>query len=231
MSSQQNILRRSPSFRITSVGETPGLFDQTSSDPKPPGTGQKKPLIPQGLNRWIFHNSTTLDTARIESLCTQAVQDYRTNELEIRIRYARSADFSGSCYYNDARIYINIGKHLSYPYQMGTYIAPAKTRGNYWTKPIFTIKLTDPYQLILFIFLHECFHWLVKLAGRNTRQKESMCDRFAARELHVRYAAPILDERNRPVPMSAWDIHDLDRFIAKVRRPQAAGPTDQKSSG
>ena len=68
----------------------------------------------------------------------------------------------------------------------------------------------DPYQVVLFVYLHECFHLLVKRARRNTRQKESMCDRYAARYLVDRFGAVVRDEKGRLVPRDVWEFQDLD---------------------
>ncbi|MHC4092036.1 MAG: hypothetical protein ACYSVY_17505, partial [Planctomycetota bacterium] len=132
--------------------------------------------------------------------------------------YSRGADFSGTCCYQTRRIYVNLGRHLTYPYRMGTHLARARSNVRCWWKPIYTLELADGYQVVLFVFLHECFHLLIKRARRNTRQKESMCDRFAARALVDSHGAVVLDEHGRSVARETWDFQDLDRFVAPARR-------------
>jgi len=165
-----------------------------------------------------FDNRTVLDSGRLQSMCLDAVAGWRLDGLDVRVRYSRSTDFSGTCYYRTRRIYVNLGRHLTYPYQMGTHLARARSNAQQWWKPIYTIELAGGAEVVLFVFLHECFHFLVKRARRNTRQKESMCDRFAARVLVDRYGATVRDEKGHPVPRSAWDFQDLDRFVAGARR-------------
>ncbi len=168
-----------------------------------------------------FHNTTDLDDSRLGCMCLDAVAGWRLDGAVVRIRYSRGADYSGSCYYADARLFVNLGQHLTYPYRMGTHLARTQSNGRRWWKPIYTIELMDAYQLVLMVFLHECYHLLVKRAGRNVRQKESMCDRFAARTLVGRHGAIIRDDQNRFVARSEWDIRDVEAFVASARRPIA----------
>ena len=142
--------------------------------------------------------------------------------LTVRVRYSRGADFSGTCFYSDRRIHVNLGSHLVYPYRMKTYLARAKVVGRYWDKPLHTIELKDGCQVVAFVFLHELYHLLIKRAKRNTRQKESMCDRFAARFLTDRCGAIIRNDRGDPVPREEWDFQDLERFVAAARDRRAA---------
>ena len=100
---------------------------------------------------------------------------------------------------------------------MATNLAKVRTTARGWRRQIILIEHADAYQLALFIFMHELYHLLVKRARRNTRQKESMCDRFAARFLVDHYHTPIRDSRGRPVPREVWDFQDLDGFVAAAR--------------
>jgi hypothetical protein len=100
---------------------------------------------------------------------------------------------------------------------MGTNLARARSNARHWWKPTYVIELSDAYQLALFVFLHELYHWLIYRAGRNIRQKESMCDRFAARALVDDWGTPISDGHNRPVPRTVWDFQDLDGFVVAAR--------------
>src|SRR5437762_582497 len=109
-------------------------------------------------------------------MCSSAVVAWPHEGLKVLVRYSRGADFSGACYYGTGRIFVNLGQANAYPYALRTHIARARSGDGYWTRELYTITLADPYLLVLFIFLHEFYHWLVKRAGRNTRQKEGMCD-------------------------------------------------------
>ena len=172
----------------------------------------------------VFDNATDLDDRRLRRMCLEAVSDWRMDGAAIRVRYSRSADFSGTCYYRTGQIYVNLGRHLRYPYRLGTHLARARSDTEHWWKPVYTIELADGYQVVLFVFLHECFHLLVKRARRNPRQKESMCDRFAARVLSDRYGAVVRDQHGQPVGRPQWDFQDLDRFIAAARRTSSPRP-------
>lgn len=165
----------------------------------------------------MFNNRTELETDKLRAMCLEAVSGWRLRRVQVFVRYSRGADFSGTCYFRHARIYVNLGRHLRYPYQMGTLVARAVTSGNRWWRPRVTIELADAYQVVLFVFLHECYHWLIHIARRNRRQKEAMCDRFAARVLVDQYAAPLRDNSGRPYARPAWDFRDLDGFVAAAR--------------
>lgn len=69
--------------------------------------------------------------------------------------------------------------------------------------------------------MHELYHWLVKKARRNTRQKEGRCDRFAVRALVDGLGLKVVDENGVTVPRDEWDFQDLDAFVAAARRPIA----------
>lgn len=163
-----------------------------------------------------FRNSTTLDSARLERLFVRHAYPYRHDTLTVRVRYSRSADFSGTCYYATSRLFVNIGRHTKFPYLLGAHIARAQSNRTHWWREVYRLTIADPYQLALFVFLHELYHHLVKSAGRNPRRKEAMCDRFAARALVDRFGAQVLDSRKRLVPRELWDIQDVDAFVAKA---------------
>lgn len=161
-----------------------------------------------------FHNSTELSDAKLRTMCLDALNGWHVGGPIVRVRYSRSADFSGTCIYADRQIYINLGRHLVYPYGMKTNLAKVKTTGRGWRRPVYIVEMKTAYHLAVFIFLHEIYHLLVYRAGRNTRQKESMCDRFAARYLVDHLGAAILTERGERVPRAHWDFQDLDGFVA-----------------
>ncbi len=177
------------------------------------------------MSKLLLHNSTHVPTVDLADLFEAIVSAWAVGTVTVRVRYSRGADFSGTCYYAGRRIYINLGRHLKYPYAMGTHLARAKTVGRAWYKPLYRIRLTDDRQVVLFVFLHEIYHLLVKLARRNTRQKESMCDRFAARYLVDRFGVEVVDEKKKPVPRDVWDFQDLDGFVAAAHDRRRAAPT------
>ncbi len=170
-----------------------------------------------------FRNSTELDGRRLERLFLQHTWPYRHDRLTVRVRYSRGAEFSGTCYYANARLFINIGRRNKYPYPMGTHIARAKHNRTHWWRETYRLGIADPYQLALFVYLHELYHYLVKSAGRNPRRKESMCDRFAARVLVDAYGAVVRDSVGRPVARGAWDFRDVHAFVAGAPRVATLG--------
>ena len=161
-----------------------------------------------------FHNTTALDDGVLLGMFDDGLSGWSVDTITLRVRYSRSADFSGTCFYADRRIHVNLGRHVGYPYLMKTHLARTRTIGRRWYKPLYTLELHDAYELALFIFMHEFYHLLVKTARRNTRQKESMCDRFAARHLVERFGRAVRDPAGRSVPREAWDFQDLDGFVA-----------------
>lgn len=171
----------------------------------------------------ILRNRTHLDTDRLLAMCRDAVAGWPTDGLCVWVRYSRGADFSGVCYYQTGRIFINLGRHLMYPYLLRTHLARAQSGRNSWWRDLYTLEIADAGQLALFIYLHEFYHWLVRRARRNTRQKEGMCDRFAARVLVDRWGAVVRDGEGRLVDRGAWDFQDLEGFVAAARVRRAAG--------
>lgn len=168
-----------------------------------------------------FRNTTHLDTARLESMCRQSIAVWPHDGIRTAIRYSRGSDFSGTCFYRDSRIYVNLGRNNAYPYSIRTNAAPARTDGFRWWRDIYTVDARDGYELVLFVFLHEFYHWLIRQARRNVRQKEGRCDRFAVRTLVDHYGAVVRDSRGHAVERNAWDFQDLDGFVApawQIRR-------------
>ncbi len=164
----------------------------------------------------VVHNRTELDTAALESLFLRHVEPWPHDGMQVRVRYSRSADFSGTCYYNTRRLFINVGRHVRYPYRIASRVARAQTRGRFWFRQSHFVVAADAYQLVLYVFLHEFYHWLIKQAGRNLRQKEAMCDRFAARALVDHHGAAVLDKHGEAVPRHAWDWQDLEGFVSRA---------------
>lgn len=150
-------------------------------------------------------------------MCLNAMAGWSVGHVVVRVRYSRGADFSGTCVYATQRIYINLGQHLRFPYTMNTHIARGKKHLGQWVKPAYTVEFTDGLQLAAFIYLHELYHLLVKLASRNTRQKETMCDRFATRYVVANYGTIVRDHAGTIVSQSRWDVQDLDRFVARAK--------------
>lgn len=176
----------------------------------------------RSLSRIELRNSTDLSGARLLTLCREGLTGWAVGTVTLCVRYSRGADFSGTCFYGRRRIHVNLGRHLAYPYTMETNLARAQGIGRRWYKPIYTLDLKDGYQIVLFVFMHELYHLLVKRAGRNTRQKESMCDRFAARFLVGRFGATVCMADGGRVDREVWDFQDLDGFVAAARDRRAA---------
>jgi len=164
-----------------------------------------------------FGNTTELSSDRLLALFLEGLRGWSVGRITVRVRYSRGADFSGTCFYADKRIFINIGRNLKYPYRMDSNLARAQTYGRVWRRPLYSIELKDAYQLALFVFMHELYHLLVKRAGRNTRQKEAMCDRFAARHLVDRFHAPVRRDTGERAAREEWYFQDLERFVAAAR--------------
>jgi len=165
-----------------------------------------------------FRNSTHLDTALVRSMIDDAVAGWPCEKLTVRVRHSRGADFSGTCYYATNRIFVNLGRHNRYPYKLLTHIARPRSNRTHWWRELYSVDIAGPEQLVLFVFLHEFYHWLVKQARRNVRQKEARCDRFATRVLVDSYGAAVRDTRGRIVAREAWDFQDLEGFVAAARR-------------
>lgn len=164
-----------------------------------------------------FGNATNLSGDRLFDLFLNGLRGWSIGRITVRVRYSRKADFSGTCFYADRRVFINLGRNLRYPYKMDTHIAKARRWGNVWRRPLYSMEIKDAYQLALFIFMHELYHLLVKRAGRNTRQKEAMCDRFAARHLIERFGLTIKTDTGERASRAAWDFQDLEGFVAAAR--------------
>ena len=165
-----------------------------------------------------FRNSTDLDDARLYAMFLRHTVPFRHDRLTVRVRYSRGADFSGTCYYREARILVNIGHHNRYPYAMGTNIAKARSTRSGWCREVYYVTLANAEQLALFVYLHELFHYLVKQAKRSPKRKEAMCDRFATRALVDNYGCPVHRQSGQPVPRELWDFKDLTAFVAAAPR-------------
>lgn len=169
------------------------------------------------MSRIDFSNSTALSTDRIAEIINRGTQGWATGSVTVRVRYGRGADFSGACHYATQRIYINIGRHVQYPYRMNTHIARTRTVGRRWYRPLYSLELSSAYDLVAFIFMHELYHLLVKRAGRNVRQKEGRCDRFATRFMVDQFATRVLSEKGVPLDRAEWDFQDVESFVAAAR--------------
>jgi hypothetical protein len=165
-----------------------------------------------------FSNKTQLDSATLERMFLRAVGAWPHEDLDVAIRYSRGAEFSGTCYYDCGRILVNLGRRNRYPYQIQTAIARSQADRRRWWRELYSVEAADAYQLVLFVCMHEFYHWLVRKARRNVRQKEARCDRFATRSLVDGYGAIVRDSRGAPVVRSSWDFQDLDGFVAAALR-------------
>jgi hypothetical protein len=173
-----------------------------------------------------FRNSTSLDTFRLYAMFVRHTAPFAHDRLVVRVRYSRGADFSGTCYYGTSRLHINVGRHNRYPFMLAAHVARARCNATHWWRDLFRLELFDAYQLALFVYLHELYHYLVKAAGRCTRRKEAMCDRFATRVLVDHYGCPLRDRDGRPAPRAEWDFQRLDHFVAAAPRAVAIGTAD-----
>lgn len=165
-----------------------------------------------------LRNSTDIDSQRLASMFAESIRTWPSDGIDVSVRFSRGAEFSGSCHYSPPRIYINLGRDNEYPYLIRTHIARANSNARCWWRELYTVELEDASQLALFIFLHEFYHWLVRKARRNSRQKEARCDRFATRYLVDAFGCVVRDTKNRPVSRETWDFQDLDGFVAAARR-------------
>lgn len=170
-----------------------------------------------------LRNSTGICSKRLAEMFAEAVGDWPTGNIDVAVRHSRGSEFSGSCYYSPPRIYINLGRDNRYPYHIRTHIARASSNARCWWRELYTVELADASQLALFIFLHEFYHWLVRQARRNSRQKEARCDRFATRYLVDVHGCKVRDARGQVVSRDAWDFQDLEGFVAAAKRRPGAG--------
>lgn len=162
-------------------------------------------------------NKTELDSKKIVSMILKATNSWQTPRLKVTIRYSRGAKYSGTYIANPPRIYVNIAKNNRYPMKLETSIAKAQTIGRYWWKPIYHIRLENPYQLVLFVFMHEFYHYLIHRARKNSHRKEAMCDRFAIKYLVENYKLKVYDSKNTPVEKEKWLFQDLEGFVRNAR--------------
>lgn len=167
-----------------------------------------------------FSNWTDLRSEVLHDLFIGHTAPWRHDDLDVTVRYSRSADFSGTCFYRDSRIFVNLGRHNKYPYTLATHIARAQSNRTSWSRELYRLELRDGYQLALFIYLHELFHHLVYKAGRGVRQKEAMCDRFATRVLVDIHGCRLTDSGGRPADRGIWDFQDLEAFVARAPRQE-----------
>jgi hypothetical protein len=161
-----------------------------------------------------FRNSTELDSARLEALFLRHTHPYRHDRLTVRVRFSHGAEFSGTCFYANSRIFVNLGRQVHFPYRLATHIARSQSDQTHWWRETYRLVLADGYQLALFVYLHELYHYLVKASKHNPRRKESMCDRFATRALVTHFRCHVVDRHGQLVPRAHWDFQDVDAFVA-----------------
>jgi len=183
-------------------------------------------------------NKTALSTSKLQRMFLSATAGWSAPRLKVTVRYSRSSPYSGTFGISPPRIYVNIGRKNRYPLKVETSIAKTRSLGRSWWKPTYSIYPADAYQLALFVFLHEFYHYLIHRARRNSRQKESVCDRFAVAELVDRYRLRVYSSSGQPVQRSQWYFQDLVRFVSTpvttgvrpaARRPRkTAAPAGRK---
>lgn len=161
-----------------------------------------------------FGNSTDLDGSLLEHLFVRHTLPYRHDRLRVRVRYSRGAPFSGTCYYAEGRIFVNLGRDVTYPFRIGTHIARSQSNSTHWWRETYRLVVRDGHQLALFVYLHELCHYLVNAAGRNPKRKEAMCDRFATRVLVDDFGCRVTDSRRRLVPRERWDFQNVHDFVS-----------------
>ena len=164
-----------------------------------------------------FRNTTHLDSRQLETMFLRSIEGWPHDGLMVFVRYSRGAEFSGTCYYASDRIFVNLGRSNRYPYRIGTHIARPQSNRTHWWRESYSVEAASDGELVLFVFLHEFYHRLVKRARRNVRQKEARCDRFAARVLVDWCGAVVRDSNGSPVDREAWDFQDLDGFVSAAR--------------
>src|SRR5690554_2000311 len=54
-----------------------------------------------------LHNATALSTTRLLTMFSLETDGWRTGRLVVYVRHTRSADYSGTCYYDRGLIYVN----------------------------------------------------------------------------------------------------------------------------
>ena len=62
---------------------------------------------------------------------------------------------------------MNLGRRNRYPYALATHVARAESNRTHWWREVYVLDIASAYELVLFVYLHELFHWLVMSAGRN----------------------------------------------------------------
>ncbi len=169
-----------------------------------------------------FQNRTSLDSARLHRLLVDHTAPFRHDRLVVCVRNSRGAPFSGVCYYREARILINLGRDNAYPYSLSTHLAKARSRRWGWSRELFRLAVADAFQLVLFVYLHELYHYLIAAAGRTPRRREAMCDRFATRRLVDAFGCEVTDVSGRSVDRSLWDFQELESFVGAAPRERLA---------
>ncbi|MCA9242766.1 MAG: hypothetical protein KDA32_02335 [Phycisphaerales bacterium] len=166
-----------------------------------------------------FRNSTACDSVRLHALFAWHARRWRTDGLVTRVRFSRGAPFSGTCYYRDSLIYVNIGRENPYPFRFAISAAPTERHSRGWRRPLLYLTVPDAERLALFVFLHELYHWLAFRVGRSPRWKEALCDRFATLALVDDHNCKLTDAKGGVVSREAWDIGDPVGLL--LRGPQS----------
>jgi len=167
-----------------------------------------------------LHNTTRLDSLGLLRGFAEAVANWPMDGLRVWVRDSRGADYSGTCYPREGRVFVNLSPRLEFPYKLNVQLARGTTVRGVWRRPLHTVDVPGPRELCTFVFLHEAYHWLIHRAGRNGRCKEAMCDQFATRYLVDHCGCVVRDHAGRAVTRAAWDMRNLDGFVLRARKCQ-----------
>jgi hypothetical protein len=153
------------------------------------------------LRGFSLRNTTRLDTLRLLRRFGEAMSDWPVEGLRVWVRASRGADYSGTCYPREGRIYVNFSPRLIFPYRLHVQVARGRTVRGVWRRSLHALQVPGAEELVTFVFLHECCHWLIHKARRNGRCKEAVCDRFAARYLVESCGCVLRDGDDQPADL------------------------------
>ena len=125
-----------------------------------------------------FKNTTTLDSNLLRETGESAVAGWPTDPLVVRVRWSRGAEFSGTCVYATHRLYINLGRHLQYPYRMETHCARGRKAWGRYYKPRSFLELCDEHGLYVVDEANVESHALMQTLSKDPRFEHAILDRI-----------------------------------------------------